>query len=467
MLAPVDTKTFYEKAWHPFHRIINGMTEAGWQADTEFFHGAAVQAMEDEAAALSKVTEFANLVLGAPGEGEEDFNPGSHKQLTRLLYSDEGLALPVPPFTKKGKTKRGKLPTDSAPPGMPSALNYLIAKAPNETVREGIRAIAGWKMTATAARYLDKLPRFVDPRDGRIHPCISCDTDTLRLAVGKPPLQQIPRDKRKDKYRIRTGFIARPGHKLVVVDKSQLEMRILAHLLIVLFKDYSLADDLAAKDCHSANALRVFGPLRSYLDGVTPEEVKNHPDQRVRQCRDDIKAVAYGINYGKGDMGLGFALLDERGNPIGEAAGHLVREAYLDLYPGLRKYMEWVRRYIRKHGGIPGLLGTWRELPGAAGEKWEFEAAVRAGLNTPMQMGGANVMLLWMVELDRLARAHSAKPLGILQVHDEMVYEVEESAAEEWLGVMKVSGQRVGDMMGLKVPLLNDGHTGDSWEACK
>lgn len=467
MLVPVDTQTFYQKAWGPFHRILNGMTEAGWQVDSGFFRKAGLRAQEDEMVARDRVVKFADEVLGAPDPDEKEFNPGSHPQLTRLLYGVEGLHLPVPPFTKKGKTKRGKLPTDSAPPGMPSALNYLIAKAPSEHVREGIKAIVQWKLTAVSSRYLAKLPLFVDPRDGRIHACISCDTETLRLAVGKPPLQQIPRDKRKDVYRIRTGFIAAPGRKLVVVDKSQLEMRILAHLLIVLFKDYSLADDLLAADCHSKNALRVFGPLRPYLDGVTPDQVKKHRDPRVVQCRDDIKAVAYGINYGKGDMGLGFALLDERGNPIGERAGHLVREAYLDLYPGLRKYMDWVRAYITKHGGIPTLLGQWRALPGAFGQRWEVDAAVRAGLNTPMQAGGANVMLLAMVGLERIAARHSAHPLLIAQVHDELVWEVDEGAEDEWLGIARAEMHRVGEMMGLKVPLENEGGTGNSWESAK
>jgi DNA polymerase-1 len=459
-MKPVTPREFYETYWHPFRELLTRVEHTGWQVDPDYFVKQSLPAQEDLEAARARVTKF------AADRGFADFNPASHPQLTELLYGERGCNLPVPPLTKKGRTKKGQLPTDAAPEGMPSALNYLIAKAPDDETREGVRSVVAWRRADVSLRYLKKLPRFATPA-GRIHAVIGADADTGRLTVGKPPLQQIPRDKRKDRYKLRKGFIARPGKVLSVTDASQLEMRILGHLLIKLFKDDKLAQDVLSADCHSANALRVFGPLRPVLAGVKPEEVKNHPDPRVRQAREDIKAVAYGMNYGKGDLGIGYALLDEHGNPIGERAGHAVREAYLDLYPGLRWYMDWVREFVIENGGMMSLLGRWRELPGARGQRWEVDAAVRAALNQPMQGGGADIINLAMLILDRDPRRVKMGAELIMQVHDELAYEVDPEHCEEWTRIVEWAIGEAGRLLGLEVPIAASGHCGASWEEAK
>ncbi len=264
-------------------------------------------------------------------------------------------------------------------------------------------------------QFFDSLARHICP-DGRVRAKFSPETDTGRLSSSNPNLQNIP--KRSDKYGIRTCFVPADGHTFVIADYSQLELFILADILVKQYGDHSLARDLAAGDVHAATAERC---------GVT---------------RDQAKTINYAVNYGKTASGLGAQILDADGLPIGKAAAQSLLDRYFAGYPGIRLFHESTIGDARKTGFVTTLLGRKRYLEyGKIGAI--NSASDRKAINTPIQGSAAETMVAAMLRLNTFDEpdlkkygwynegfAQTGATLA-LQVHDELVYEVPSEKAEQ------------------------------------
>ena len=320
-------------------RCIIEMERNGFALDVEYCKNAAQKARVEETVCL---TELAKLLEILEWRGPE-VNWASPAQLVRLLH--DHLKLPPSPIWKKGrvKTDAGERKTDEA------ALGWLRerAKGPvagllDELVR--LRRIRG------AIKYLEKLPGYVAP-DGLVHavsgPSMDSDdragTITWRLASKNPEVMQIPTDPKKDWFRIRRAFVAPRGYKLLVADETALEVVILGHLLIRLFDDHQLAEMAApgAPDIHSVNARLVFGKYLNWtrhgrnVKDFPLEAFKSADYPELVQLRQDIKAVWYGLMYGKSAYGFATSLRDANGQPIGETAAQRIIDALFEAVPGV------------------------------------------------------------------------------------------------------------------------------------
>lgn len=373
----------------------------------------------------------------------------AQQELTDFLASPF-LDLPVSPVTKLGAAQEGMFPTDAG------AIEWLQAtQGINLTVLESVR-----KTKKTIER-LEEMQEFALSRDGdlthRLHCNLKRGAGTGRLSCSAPNLQNIPKDPRKDKYDVRSLFVAAPGYKLVVADQGQLELRIAAHILELLFGDTRLKEDLLLEDAHSANAVRVFGKMRKYMEGVTASDVRKHPDKRVRQCRDDVKSITYAFFYGKSAIGLGSSLRDEHGHPIGESEANKVMAGFLELYPSLINYVTYSWDAV-KHGRVYTLGGRHKAIERVSrGEH-------RAALNFPMQASSADIMDRALLACNKELTDAGIEFYFILSVHDELIFEVREDQAQAAAVIVKREMQNAWKLL---CPLDVDCNIGDTWAEAK
>ena len=251
--------------------------------------------------------------------------------------------------------------------------------------------------------------------------------------------------------------MAGPGQHRVVVDLEQLEVRIEAHLHLVLFGDPTLRNLCLTEDFHGKIALQVFSQL--WPDAVNwasikPGEVKEHPNAFVRWCRDQVKAVFYGLAYGKSAKTFGATLWTVEGNPIGVEAATKIVGGIFEEIPGLQQRAEWVAEVVANKGGMWSLLGRWRPLERSNRGK-------RQGKNHANQAGGSEIAMLWMI----LASMRGA--MLDAQIHDELhaVEDIDRSPA--MVSVLEETAQEVGEVLGLQCPLAAKGGHGLSWEEAK
>jgi DNA polymerase-1 len=286
--------------------------------------------------------------------------------------------------------------------------------------------------------YTDKLPEMIDPRTGRVHTSYhQAVTATGRLSSSDPNLQNIP-IRTEEGRRIRQAFIAAPGCKIVAADYSQIELRIMAHLS----QDDGLLNAFAAGlDVHSATAAEVFGVG---IEGVSV-------DQRRK-----AKAINFGLIYGMSAFGLGKQL----------GLGRNEAQEYIDLYfaryPGVAEYMARTRELAHEAGYVETLKGRRLYLPEInARNRQRQQAAERTAINAPMQGTAADIIKMAMLSVDDWLTRSRVDARLIMQVHDELVFEVEAGAVEELSEtvVQLMSGVGV-----LDVPLLVEAGTGDNWD---
>lgn len=409
-------------------REIVRMERNGFALDVEYCKEAEGKARVEEEVCLTELSKICDSLGVRDAEG---INWASPKQLVRLLHDE--LKLPPSPVWKKGRVKldRGERKTDEA------ALGWIRDRTTSPGVGRLLDELVRLRRVRGAIKYLAKLPNYV-AGDGLVHPVSgpSMDQDdragtiTWRLASKNPEVMQIPTDPKKDWFRIRRAFVAPAGYKLLVADETALEVVILGHLLIKLFDDHQLADMASpgAPDIHSVNARLVFGkylgwkrhgrpvkdfPLESFKDPDYPELV---------QLRQDIKAVWYGLMYGKSAYGFATSLRDENGNPIGESAAQRIIDALFAAVPGVPKYQDYVASYVVEHHGIPGLVGAWCDLSELtkSGDEWRIRRAIRIAQNYPMQEGGARVIGHAMVEIGSDPTLLNHGLLVERQIHDEL-----------------------------------------------
>ncbi|CAI2508754.1 DNA polymerase I [Serratia ficaria] len=361
------------------------------------------------------------LEIQAHELAEEPFNLASTKQLQAILYEKQKL-----PVLKKTP---GGAPSTNEEVLAELALDYPLPKVILE-----YRGLAKLKTT-----YTDKLPLMINPVSGRVHTSYhQAVTATGRLSSSDPNLQNIP-VRNDEGRRIRQAFIAPEGYRIVAADYSQIELRIMAHLS----QDEGLLKAFAeGKDIHRATAAEVFGVP---LDKVTGEQ------------RRSAKAINFGLIYGMSAFGLARQL----GIPRGEAQRYM--DLYFERYPGVLDYMERTRQQAAEQGYVSTLDGRRLYLPDVRSSNgMRRKAAERAAINAPMQGTAADIIKRAMIEVDAWLQGQE-QPLVrmIMQVHDELVFEVHES-------VIEASSDRIRELMessmALAVPLKVDVGVGINWD---
>ena len=350
----------------------------------------------------------------------QPFNLASPKQLGEILF--EKLELPV---IKK------------TPKGAPSTAEEVLVELANDYELPAVliehRGLAKLKST-----YTDRLPEMVDTRTGRVHTSYhQAVTATGRLSSSDPNLQNIP-IRTKEGRRIRQAFIAPEGRKIVAADYSQIELRIMAHLSSDAGLLHAFANEL---DVHSATAAEVFDVS---LDEVTT-------DQRRK-----AKAINFGLIYGMSAFGLARQI----GVARGEAQQYI--DQYFARYPGVADYMDATRAIAHEQGYVETLLGRRLYLPEInARNKQRQLAAERTAINAPMQGTAADIIKLAMIDVDTWLTETALDAKMIMQVHDELVFEVADEACETLCNNVT---ERMANVIELQVPLLTEVGVGANWD---
>ncbi len=364
--------------------------------------------------------ELAELESRAHQEAGREFNLGSPLQLQAILFDE--LKLPVLRKTPKGQ------PSTAEDVLQELASDYAL---PRIVLRH--RSLAKLKST-----YTDRLPEKVSSATGRVHTHYQqAVTATGRLSSTDPNLQNIPIRTREGR-RIRRAFVAPPGQLLLAADYSQIELRIMAHLS----DDPRLLEAFAAgEDIHRATAAEVFDcPI---------EQVR--PDQRRA-----AKAINFGLMYGMSGWGLARQLEIDR-----KSAERYI-ERYFERYPGVRAYMDSIRRTAREQGYVETLFGRrlWTDEIRSRNPA-RRQAAERAAINAPMQGTAADIIKRAMIDVDAWLQADQVPARLVMQVHDELVLEVEQTALEP---VRETLVNIMGAAANLKVPLVVDSGVGSNWD---
>ncbi|MBA0216092.1 DNA polymerase I [Pectobacterium brasiliense] len=350
----------------------------------------------------------------------EEFNLSSTKQLQGILYEKQ--KLPILKKTPKGA------PSTNEEVLAELALDYPLPKLILE-----YRGLAKLKST-----YTDKLPLMINPATKRVHTSYhQAVTATGRLSSSDPNLQNIP-VRNDEGRRIRQAFIAPKGYSIVAADYSQIELRIMAHLS----GDKGLLNAFAnGLDIHRATASEVFGIA---LDKVTSEQ------------RRSAKAINFGLIYGMSAFGLSRQL----NIPRSESQKYM--NLYFERYPGVQDYMERTRQQAAEHGYVSTLDGRRLYLPDIHSRNaMARKGAERAAINAPMQGTAADIIKKAMIAIDDWLQKDTPKVKMIMQVHDELVFEIHDSVIEE--SINKIKALMEGCMQ-LNVPLQVDIGTGMNWD---
>ena len=366
-------------------------------------------------------TRLAELELKAHELAGEPFNLSSTKQLQVILFEKQGI--------KPTKKTPGGAPSTSEEVLAELALDYPLPKVILEH-----RGLSKLKST-----YTDKLPMMINPLSGRVHTSYhQAVTATGRLSSTDPNLQNIP-VRNDEGRRIRQAFIAAKGNRIVAADYSQIELRIMAHLS----QDKGLLDAFAqGEDIHRATASEVFGVALSKVSG---------------EQRRSAKAINFGLIYGMSAFGLSRQL------NIGAGEAKKYMDLYFERYPGVLRYMENTRQLAAEKGYVETLDGRRLWLPDiTSNNAIRRKAAERAAINAPMQGTAADIIKRAMIAVDGWLEQQDDNAVKmIMQVHDELVFEVNadaiESASQQIRTLMEGS-------MKLDVPLLVEVGVGDNWD---
>jgi DNA polymerase-1 len=406
-------RRLYEDFEQPLVPVLQRMERRGVLIDREMLRRQGVE--------LAKRAE--ELKAAAQAEAGTEFNVDSPKQLQQILY--EKMNLPV---------------LRKTPTGQPSTAEDVLEQlAESFTLPKLIldyRSIAKLRST-----YADKLPTQVNPDTGRVHTSYhQAVAQTGRLSSTDPNLQNIP-IRTPEGRRIRQAFIAPPGHVLLAADYSQIELRIMAHLsgdasLIAAFE--------ADRDVHQATAAEVFG--------VPLSEVST--DQRR-----SAKAINFGLIYGMSAFGLARQL------GIGRNEAQQYVDLYFERYPGVKAYMDRTREGARETGYVETVFGRRLYLPEIRSRNRALQQyAERSAINAPMQGTAADLIKLAMIAVDRWCEEEGQDDARlIMQVHDELVLEARQGAADRVAAAVRERMVAAGQGA-LRVPLKVDVGRGMNWD---
>jgi DNA polymerase-1 len=403
-------KHLYETIEQPLVSVLYRMERTGVLVDRDL-----LKKQSSELAA-----RMLELQSQAHAEAGGVFNVDSPKQLQEILFGKLGI-----PVIRK------------TPTGQPSTaedvLEELAATYPLPKLILEYRSVAKLKST-----YTDKLPEQINEATGRIHTSYhQAVAATGRLSSSDPNLQNIP-IRTPEGRRIRQAFVAPRGHSLVAADYSQIELRIMAHLS----GDGSLLTAFAEdRDVHQATAAEVFG---TSLEAVSADQ------------RRSAKAINFGLIYGMSAFGLARQL----GIGRGEAQRYV--DLYFDRYPGVKRYMDETKQKAREAGFVETIFGRRLYLPEIQSRNQALrQYAERSAINAPMQGTAADIIKRAMIDVDAWLRNSGAPARLLMQVHDELVLEVADSAITS---IVEELRERMARAAALAVPLKVDVGIGLNWD---
>jgi DNA polymerase-1 len=355
----------------------------------------------------------------------EAFNIGSPKQLGDILFGKLGLPAPK-------KTATGAYTTSA------QVLEELAEQG------HGLpRMVLDWRQVAKLkSTYTDALPSYVNPRTQRVHTTYAlAATTTGRLSSNEPNLQNIP-VRTEEGRKIRTAFVATPGNLLLSADYSQIELRLLAHIAEIPQLRQAFAD---GDDIHAITASEMFGvPVQGM-----PAEVRRR-----------AKAINFGIVYGISAFGLA----NQLGIPREEAGAYIKK--YFERFPGIRDYMEETKAFCRANGYVTTIFGRKMHYPEIKAANPSIRANnERAAINAPIQGSAADIIRRAMQRMDHALWAAKLKARMLLQVHDELVFELPEGEVDATIPVVrKVMENAAEPAIDLRVPLQVDARAAKNWD---
>ena len=402
--------TMYETIERPLVGVLEEMETHGIKVDATELK----RLSDDFEIRISDLGEEIHKLAG------HDFNVGSPKQLGEILFDEMGLS-----GGKKGKT--GAYATGA------DVLEGLAAQGHDLPAR-----VLDWRqLSKLKSTYTDALLEQINPKTGRVHTSYSqAVASTGRLSSNDPNLQNIP-IRTEEGRKIRKAFVAEAGHVLVSADYSQIELRLLAHVADI--KPLKDAFHHGA-DIHAATASEVFGIPVEDLDSPT---------------RNRAKAINFGIIYGISPFGLARQL----GIPQGDAKAYI--EAYFERYPGVRDYMEEKKEAARTDGFVTTIFGRKVHVPGINDKNPARRNFMeRAAINAPLQGAAADIIKRAMIRMPAALKRAKLKAKMLLQVHDELIFEVPEAELDKTGDVVRKTMEAAAH---LSVPLVCETGHGASW----
>ena len=410
MLHRAQTTRVYETLERPLVPVLAQMERHGVKVDRD---------------TLSRMSNaFAQKMAGLEAEIHEvvghPFNVGSPKQLGEILFDEMGLE-----GGKKGKTGAYATGAD------------VLEDLATEHKLPGL--VLDWRqLSKLKSTYTDALQDHINPDTGRVHTSYSITgASTGRLASTDPNLQNIP-IRSEEGRRIREAFVAEEGKVLVALDYSQIELRLLAHIADLPALKQAFADGL---DIHAMTASEMFNVP---MEEMTPD------------IRRQAKAINFGVIYGIS----GFGLARNLRIPRAEAQGFIDR--YFERFPGIRKYMDDTKAFAKEHGYVQTLFGRKINTPEIASKGPRAGFAARAAINAPIQGTAADVIRRAMIRMPAAIEGLPARML--LQVHDELLFEVEKGAEDDLIQVARDIMENASDpVVKLDVKLSVDAGTGANW----
>jgi DNA polymerase-1 len=406
----------YETLERPLVPVLARMEKRGISIDRQVLSRLSGEFAQRGAALEDEVRKLA---------GDREFNPGSPKQLGDILFGK--MQLPGGTKTKTGQWSTG-------------------ARVLDELAEQGVelaQKILEWRqITKLKSTYTDALPGYINPQTKRVHTNYAlAATPTGRLSSSEPNLQNIPI--RNDEGRkIRRAFVATPGNKLVSADYSQIELRLLAEIADVPALRQAFKD---GTDIHAMTASEMFGvPVKGMSADV----------------RRRAKAINFGIIYGISAFGLANQLGIAR-----EEAGAYIKK-YFERFPGIRDYMEETKAAAKKDGYVTTLFGRKCHYPDIKASNPSLRAFnERAAINARLQGSAADIIRRAMIRMEGALAKQKLNAQMLLQVHDELVFEVPEDEVERTLPVIKkVMEDAPHPAISLHVPLAVDAHAADNWD---
>ena len=411
LLVQQKKMALYHDVDKPLVPILADMENVGIRIDTKVLQGLSTDFAK-------KADEMAQAIYKEAGQ---EFNIGSPKQIGDILFGAMGLPAPK-------KTKTGAWSTDV------KTLEDLATQG--HTI---VEHVLEWRqMSKLRSTYTESLPLQITPRTGRVHTSFAQSiTNTGRLSSSDPNLQNIP-IRTEEGRKIRKAFIADPGKVIISADYSQIELRLIAEMANIDRLKDAFRDNI---DIHQLTASEVFG---IELDKVSREE------------RRAAKAINFGIIYGISSFGLARQLQTDNGT-----AGAYIKQ-YMQKFYQLRDYMNETKQFAKQHGYVLTLLGRQCWMPGINSKNGaERGFAERQAINAPIQGTAADIVKLAMIAVDKLIRDENLPAQLLLQVHDELVLEVDAGAAERVAPLIKTAMESV---MQLGVPLVVETGIGPNWD---
>ncbi|WP_440983786.1 DNA polymerase I [Shinella sumterensis] len=414
-LAAERMTTVYERLERPLVPVLARMEERGITVDRQVLSRLSGELAQGAARFEEEIYELAG----------ERFNIGSPKQLGDILFGKMGLP-------GASKTKTGQWSTSA------QVLEDLAA--------QGIplpRKIVDWRqLTKLKSTYTDALPGFVHPQTKRVHTSYAlASTTTGRLSSSEPNLQNIP-VRTEEGRAIRTAFIAAPGMTLVSADYSQIELRILAHMAEIPQLSEAFRQGI---DIHAMTASEMFN---TPVEGMEPS------------VRRRAKAINFGIIYGISAFGLAAQL----SIPREEAALYIRR--YFERFPGIRDYMDAMKAQAKAQGYVETLFGRRAHYPDIRHANPSVRAFnERAAINAPIQGTAADILRRAMIRMEPELAAAGLSARMLLQVHDELVFEVPEDEVERTIPLVREVMERAAEpVIQLSVPLVVDARAAANWD---